>query len=36
MTSKFWDGIDKIKSLVSDEKTVLVWGIFVNTIDRIS
>lgn len=36
MTSKFWDGIDKIKSLVSDGKTVLVWGIFVNTIDRIS
>lgn len=36
MTSKFWDGINIIKSLVSDGKNVLVWGIFVNTIDRIS
>ena len=36
MTSKFWEGINTIKSLVSDGKNVLVWGIFVNTIDRIS
>lgn len=36
MTSKFWKGIEIIKSLVSEGKNVLVWGIFVNTIDRIS
>lgn len=36
MTSKFWMWIDKIKELVSQGKTVLVWWIFVNTIERIS
>lgn len=36
MTSKFWTGIEQVKKLVSEWKTVLVRWIFVNTIDRIS
>ena len=36
MTSKFWEGIKLIKRLVSEKKQVLVWGIFINTIDRIN
>lgn len=35
MTSKFWKGIDLIKKLVSEGKQVIVWGIFVDTINRI-
>lgn len=35
MTSKFWCGIDLIEKLVSEGKQVIVWGIFVDTIDRI-
>lgn len=35
MTSKFWAGIDLVESLVKEGKKVLVWGIFVRTIDRI-
>ncbi len=36
MTTKFWRGIDLIKQLVSQGKQVIVWGIFVNTIERIN
>ena len=35
MTSKFWNGISKVDELVKEGKQVLVWGIFVNTIERI-
>lgn len=35
MTSKFWKGIELIQKLVEEGKQVIVWGIFVNTIDRI-
>ena len=35
MTSKFWNGIDAIKKLVGENKQVIVWGIFIDTIDRI-
>ncbi len=35
MTSKFWKGIDLIQKLVEDDKQVIVWGIFVSTIERI-
>ena len=35
MTSKFWAGIDLIKKLVSEGKQVIVWGIFIDTINRI-
>lgn len=35
MTSKFWTGIDIIERKVKENKTVLVWAIFVGTIDRI-
>lgn len=35
MTSKFWSGIELIKKLVTEGKQVIVWGIFVKTIDRI-
>ncbi len=35
MTTKFWNGINLIKKLVLEGKQVLVWAIFVNTIDRI-
>ena len=35
MTSKFWTGIDLVERLVKEGKTVLVWAIFVRTIDRI-
>lgn len=35
MTSKFWCGIDLIEKLVAEGKQVIVWGIFVDTINRI-
>ena len=35
MTSKFWEGIELVKKLVSEGKQVIVWGIFVDTINRI-
>lgn len=35
MTSKFWNGINLVKKLVSEGKQVIVWGIFVDTIERI-
>ncbi len=35
MTSKFWTGIDLVEKLVKEDKKVLVWAIFVRTIDRI-
>lgn len=35
MTSKFWSGIELIEKLVNESKSVIVWGIFVDTIDRI-
>ena len=35
MTSKFWSGIELIENIVKENKTVLVWAIFVDTIDRI-
>lgn len=35
MTSKFWKGIDLVKKLVSENKQVVVWAIFVDTINRI-
>ena len=34
MTTKFWDSINLVKKLVMEGKQVLVWAIFVNTIDR--
>lgn len=34
MTSKFWNGIDLIVNLTRNGK-VIVWGIFINTINRI-
>lgn len=35
MTSKFWTGIDLVERLVKEGKKVLIWAIFVRTIDRI-
>lgn len=35
MTSKFWKGIEVVKKLVSEGKQVIVWGIFIDTINRI-
>lgn len=35
MTSKFWCGINLIRKLVLEGKQVIVWGIFVDTIERI-
>ena len=35
MTSKFWAGISLVEKLVKEGKKVLVWAIFVRTIDRI-
>ncbi len=35
MTTKFWDGIDLVYSLVKEKKQVIVWGIFIDTINRI-
>ena len=35
MTTKFWTGIELIKRLVLEGKQVIVWGIFVKTIERI-
>lgn len=36
MTSKFWSGIDLVERLVKEGKKVVVWGIFVDTINRIN
>lgn len=36
MTSKFWNGIELIEKLVKEKKQVLVWGIFINTIEKIN
>lgn len=36
MTSKFWKGIDLVENLVNEGKQVIVWAIFVDTIDRIN
>lgn len=35
MTSKFWKGIELVNKLVSEGKQVVVWGVFVNTLERI-
>lgn len=35
MTTKYKRGIDLVESLVNDDKQVLVWGIFVNTLEKI-
>ena len=35
MTSKFWSGIELIRKLVNENKAVIVWAIFIDTIDRI-
>lgn len=35
MTSKFKEGINLVNSLVNDGKQVLVWGIFVDTLEKI-
>lgn len=35
MTTKFWNGINLIEKLVEEGKQVIVWGIFIDTIDRI-
>lgn len=34
-TTKFNSGIDLIKRLINEKKQVLVWGIFVNTLEKI-
>lgn len=35
MTTKFWSGIEKVIDLVLERKQVLVWAIFIDTIERI-
>lgn len=35
MTTKFKKGIDLVEDLVHNDKQVLVWGIFVDTLDKI-
>lgn len=36
MTTKFWKGINLVEKLVKDGKQVIVWAIFIDTIDKIN
>ena len=36
MTSKFWNCINLVEKLVGEGKQVIVWGIFIDTIERLN